>query len=164
MHLERCIADMWYWWWLLILLNFAVILCFWLSIADKMKEGKLIHDWLVVLPTVSFCECLFAIIYDGDGSFSGKVASVNLLTDRNYKRIQVSSNIGVSLFVTYGVGGIFEWVVSFIPEKSWTTDIDKEPVKPMHLSGGAKCYWLTWDNDWSGAWDNRPVNPMHLCT
>ena len=42
---ERClIADMWYWWWLLILLNFAVILCFWLSIADKMKEGKLIHD------------------------------------------------------------------------------------------------------------------------
>ena len=42
---ERClIADMWYWWWLLILLNFAVTLCFWLSIADKMKEGKLIHD------------------------------------------------------------------------------------------------------------------------
>ena len=36
-------------------------------LADKMKEGKLIHDWLVVLPTVSFCECLFAIIYDGDG-------------------------------------------------------------------------------------------------
>ena len=67
MHLERCIADMWYWWWLLILLNFAVILCFWLSIADKMKEGQLIHDRLVVLPTVSFCECLFAIINDGDG-------------------------------------------------------------------------------------------------
>ena len=40
--------------------------------------------------------------------FSGKVASVNLLTDRNYRRIQVSSNIGVSLVVTYGVGGIFE--------------------------------------------------------
>ena len=31
-------------------------------------------------------------------SFSGKVASVNLLTDLNYRRIQVSSNIGVSLF------------------------------------------------------------------
>ena len=33
---ERClIADMWYWWWLLILLNFAVILCFWLSLLIK---------------------------------------------------------------------------------------------------------------------------------
>jgi len=45
MHLESCIAEMWYWWWQLILLDFACIFCFWLSIADKMKDGKLIHDW-----------------------------------------------------------------------------------------------------------------------
>ena len=57
-------------------------------------------------------------------SFSGKVASVNLLTDRNYRRIQVS-NIGVSVFVTYGVGGIFERGVSSIPGKSCGIDIDK---------------------------------------
>ena len=28
--------------------------------------------------------------------------------------------------------------------------IDKEPVKPIHLRDGTKCYWLKWDNDWSG--------------
>ena len=32
----------------------------------------------------------------------------------------------------------------------------------MHLRGGTKCYWLKWDNDWSGGGVNRPVNPMHL--
>ena len=107
------------------------------------------------------------VIYHGDGIsgwyeniiFSGKVVSVYLLTDRNY----ISKyNVGVPLFVTYGVGGIFEWVVSFIPGKSWIIDINKEPVKPMHLRDGTKCCWLNWDNDWSGGIDNRPVNPMHL--
>ena len=29
-------------------------------------------------------------------------------------------------------------------------DIDEGPVKPMHLRGGTKCYWLMWDNDWLG--------------
>jgi len=46
MHLERCIADMWYE--LVVVTDFVEFcgypLCFWLSIADKMKEGKLIHD------------------------------------------------------------------------------------------------------------------------
>ena len=32
----------------------------------------------------------------------------------------------------------------------------------MYLRGGTKCYWLKWDNDWSGGIDHRPVNPMHL--
>ena len=53
--------------------------------------------------------------YDGDGISewyeviicSGKVVSVYLLTGRNYV-YQYSSNVGVSLFVTYGVGGISE--------------------------------------------------------
>ena len=29
--------------------------------------------------------------------------------------------------------------------------IDKGPVKPMHLIASTKCYWLMWDNDWLGA-------------
>ena len=69
--------------------------------------------------------------------FSGKVASWNLLTDRNYRRIQVSSNIGVSLFVTYGVGGIFEWGVSSIPGKSCGIDIDKHSPWNQCTSGVA---------------------------
>ena len=55
------------------------------------------------------------VIQDGDGIsewyeitiFSGKVVSTYLLIDRNYV-FKSASNIGVSLFVTYGVGGIFE--------------------------------------------------------
>ena len=55
------------------------------------------------------------VMHDGDGIsewyeitiFSGKVMSVYLLIDRNY--VSKSAVIfGASLFVTYGVGGIFE--------------------------------------------------------
>ena len=49
MYFERCIADMWYWRWLLILLNFAGMFCVCLSAINtdyKVKEGKLINDWL----------------------------------------------------------------------------------------------------------------------
>ena len=45
--------------------------------------------------------------------------SVCLLTDRIICTThQYSSNIGGSLFVIYGVVGIFEWLASFVPGKS----------------------------------------------
>ena len=53
-------------------------------------------------------------------------------------------------------------MVSVIAEKSCVVDIDNEPVKPVNLRYGPTCYWLKWDNDWSGEGDDRPVNPMHL--
>ena len=75
--------------------------------------------------------------------------------DWSWWRNHVSSNNGVSLFLTYVVGGIFESVVSFISGKSWIIDIDKESDRSMHLRGSTKCYWLMWDNDWLGAWVPR---------
>ena len=44
MHLERYIADVWYWWWLLILLDLRVSFIFWLFTGYKVKEGEHIHD------------------------------------------------------------------------------------------------------------------------
>ena len=93
----------------------------------------------------------------------GKAVSVYLFTDHDsVSKLTVVLEFLYQVFVTYGVGGNFEWVVSFIPGKSWIIDIDEGPVKPMHLRGGTKCYWLKWDNDWLGGGDNRPVNPMRL--
>ena len=77
-------------------------------------------------------------------------------------RIQVISHSWVSLFVACGVGGIFEWVVSFILGESWVIGIDLGSLNPMHRGGGTKCSWLKWDNDCLGVGDNRPVNPLHF--
>ena len=61
MHLERCIPDVWYWRWLLILVDFAGILFFFdcLLTTKYRRVSIFMVDW-VVLPTVSFCEYLFA--------------------------------------------------------------------------------------------------------
>ena len=73
-----------------------------------------------------------------------------LLTDRNFVSKSAVMLEFLHLLLTAWVEFSSEWCRSF-PGKSWIIDIDKEPVKPMHLRGGTKSYWLMWDNDWLGA-------------
>ena len=95
----------------------------------KVKEAEHIHDRLFHQQYHFSNACSQGrkkfVIYDEDGIsgwydiivFSGKIVSVYLLTDRNFVS-KSAVMLEFLLFVTYGVGGIFEWVVSFIPWKS----------------------------------------------
>ena len=108
------------------------------------------------------------VIYDGDGIsewyeiiiFSWKVVNVYLLTDRNCVSKSAVILEFLYLLLTAWVEFSSDWYRLF--EESRYIYIDKGPLKPKHLIGGTKCYWLKWDNDWLGAWANRPVNPLNL--
>ena len=95
------------------LLLMTVAMVYW----SQTREGTIM---MIYYYTSNICRMKFSFFFPGKSLVYTCWLIVNTYSSMQY--------YWSPLFVTYGVGGIFPWVVSFIPEKCGRLDVRKSGV------------------------------------